>query len=102
MVWKTWTGENHANSELRIVDSASLIPNMDIVASDPRVAMWGIRDQAQSVTDGECGTEPPVPLGVLHMDGHPPKMLCVVCGMTTFAYRRPDWVYVVPLTSLGP
>ena len=35
-------------------------------------------------------------------NGHPPAVLCVVCGMTTYAYRRPDGVYVVPLTSLGP
>lgn len=38
---KTWTGENHANSEMRIADSTGPIPNRDIVASDPRVAMEG-------------------------------------------------------------
>ena len=29
-----------------------------------------------------------------------PEFLCVVCGMSSAAYRRPDGVYVVPLTSL--
>ncbi|MGN0709268.1 MAG: ATP-binding protein, partial [Anaerovoracaceae bacterium] len=29
-----------------------------------------------------------------------PQALCVVCGMTNAAYRRPDGVYVVPITSL--
>lgn len=34
--------------------------------------------------------------------GHPPAILCVICGMTNAAYRRPDGVYVVPITSLKP
>ena len=29
-----------------------------------------------------------------------PEFLCVVCGMSFAAYRRPDGVYVVPLTAL--
>lgn len=32
----------------------------------------------------------------------PPSVLCVVCGMTRYAYRRPDGVCVVPITSMGP
>lgn len=31
-----------------------------------------------------------------------PAALCVVCGMTNAAYRRPDGVYVVPITALRP
>ena len=30
----------------------------------------------------------------------PPSELLVVCGMSRAAYRRPDGVYVVPITSL--
>ena len=30
----------------------------------------------------------------------PPSVLCVVCGMSNAAYRRPDGVYVVPITAL--
>ncbi len=30
----------------------------------------------------------------------PPSILCVVCGMTAYAYTRPDGVYVVPITAL--
>ena len=29
-----------------------------------------------------------------------PSVLCVLCGMTNAAYRRPDGVFVVPLLSL--
>ena len=33
-------------------------------------------------------------------DGKPPAVLCVLCGMSNAAYRRPDGVYVVPITAL--
>lgn len=35
-------------------------------------------------------------------NARPPSVLCVICGMTSFAYRRADGVYVVPITSLKP
>ena len=34
--------------------------------------------------------------------GKPPAVLCVLCGMTNAAYRRPDGVFVVPITALKP
>lgn len=32
--------------------------------------------------------------------GRAPAVLCVLCGMANAAYRRPDGVYVVPITAL--
>lgn len=32
--------------------------------------------------------------------GKPPVILCVLCGMSNAAYRRPDGVFVVPVTAL--
>ncbi len=32
--------------------------------------------------------------------GLAPKELCVICGMSNSAYKRPDGVYVVPITAL--
>lgn len=32
--------------------------------------------------------------------GKPPKVLCVICGLSNAAYKRPDGVYVVPITAL--
>ena len=32
--------------------------------------------------------------------GRPPQFLCVICGLSNAAYRRPDGVYVVPITAL--
>lgn len=33
---------------------------------------------------------------------NPPKVLCVICGMSNMAYKRDDGVYVVPITALKP
>ena len=32
---------------------------------------------------------------------NPPDVLCVVTGMGSDAYRRPDGVYVVPISAMG-
>ena len=32
--------------------------------------------------------------------GKPAKVLCVICGLTNATYKRPDGVYVVPITAL--
>ena len=32
--------------------------------------------------------------------GRPPKFLGVICGISNAAYRRPDGVYVIPITAL--
>ena len=32
--------------------------------------------------------------------GKPPAVLCVICGLTSAAYKRPDGVFVVPITAL--
>lgn len=32
--------------------------------------------------------------------GRPPKIKCVICGLSNAAYQRPDGVFVVPLTAL--
>lgn len=40
---------------------------------------------------------------IMEKEGNnPPKILCVICGMTNMAYEREDGVCVVPITALGP
>ena len=34
--------------------------------------------------------------------GNPPEVLCIICGMSNACYRRPDGVFVVPITALKP
>ena len=31
-----------------------------------------------------------------------PKFMCVISGMIDYAYKRPDGIYVVPITALKP
>lgn len=35
-------------------------------------------------------------------NGKIPKVLCVICGLSNAAYKRPDGVYVIPITALKP
>lgn len=37
---------------------------------------------------------------ILKDNGKTPSTLCVICGLTTAAYKRPDGVFVVPITAL--
>ena len=37
---------------------------------------------------------------IIKNNGKPPKIMCVICGLTNAAYIRPDGVYVVPITAL--
>ena len=39
---------------------------------------------------------------IVKENGKPPKVLCVICGLTSSSYKRPDGVYVVPITALKP
>ena len=40
---KTWTAENHANSETKITAMSGPIPMRDIIRDDPRIALKGDR-----------------------------------------------------------
>ena len=35
-------------------------------------------------------------------NGKAPLVLCVICGLSNATYKRPDGVYVVPITALKP
>ncbi len=37
---------------------------------------------------------------ILKDGGIAPSVLCVICGMSNAAYKRPDGVFVVPITAL--
>ena len=38
--------------------------------------------------------------GIEKENGKVPKVMCVICGMSNAAYKRPDGIYVVPITAL--
>ncbi len=37
---------------------------------------------------------------IISNNGKAPKICCVICGLSNAAYKRPDGVYVVPITAL--
>lgn len=37
---------------------------------------------------------------IISNNGNPPKEIIVICGLSNIAYKRPDGVYVVPITTL--
>ena len=37
---------------------------------------------------------------IMEKEGDEPSVLCVICGMSNMAYKRPDGVFVVPITAL--
>ena len=39
---------------------------------------------------------------IMAKGGHPPKSLAIIVGLSSAAYRRPDGVYVLPITALKP
>ncbi len=38
--------------------------------------------------------------GIEKENGKIPKVMCIICGMSNAAYKRPDGIYVVPITAL--
>lgn len=38
--------------------------------------------------------------GIEKENGIVPKVMCIICGMSNAAYKRPDGIYVVPITAL--
>ncbi len=88
---KTWTSAHHSRSEIFIGTRSGI----------SRTASW--RRVAGSGTGRRSAAE-----GLLKLrkefsedpKGHPPDVLCVICGLSKAAYRRPDGVFVVPITAL--
>jgi len=77
------------------IDAVVEDPNGDWGAFDIRLGASQIEEAASdllAVQKGIAGEH----------DGRVPKFLCVLCGLANAAYRRPDGVMVVPITSLRP
>lgn len=50
--------------------------------------------------DGAAKNLAQIKESILAEGGKAPSVLCVICGLTNAAYKRPDGVYVVPITAL--
>lgn len=63
---------------------------------------WGAFEVKLGANQIEAAAEELLKLkGIFEREGdNPPEVLCVICGLSNAAYRRPDGVYVVPITAL--
>ncbi len=75
------------------IDAVIALPNQEWIAIEIKLGASQIDAAAQNLLKikGRIATEKSSAI---------PKALVVICGMTNAAYRRPDGVYVVPLTAL--
>ena len=70
--------------------------------SDGRYGAFEIKLGAKEIDDGAKSLLDTVGLWERKGEKRLPSVLCVICGMSNAAYRRPDGVYVVPITALRP
>ncbi len=77
----------------REIDAVVELPNGDWGAFEIKLGAGQIDAAAQNLCTikQEMERDP---------KGKPPTVLCVICGMANAAYKRPDGVYVVPITAL--
>lgn len=89
---KVYHYRDHSGRE---IDAVVEMPNEGWGAFEIKLGQEAIEDGARSLKkickllrDDEDAVEP--------------RFLCVLTGLGTYAYRREDGVYVVPITALGP
>jgi len=65
---------------------------------------WGIFEIKLGANQIDAAAEKLLKLkSIMENEGdNPPKVLCVICGMSNMAYKREDGVFVVPITALKP
>ncbi len=78
----------------REVDSIIELDNGEWCAFEIKIGANKIEEAAKSLIKLKTQIE--------NENGKAPSVLCVICGLTSAAYRRPDGVYVVPITALKP
>ncbi len=72
-----------------------------IELSDGRWGAFEIKLGANQIDDAAASLLS-IQQNIVKAGGQAPAVLCVVCGLVTGVYRRPDGVYVVPITALKP
>lgn len=76
------------------IDAIIELPNGDWCAVEIKLGANKIEEAAVNLSN--------IQNGIAKEGGKTPAAMIVLCGMSNAAYRRPDGIYVVPLTSLRP
>ena len=79
----------------REIDAVLELPDGEWTAVEVKLGSNQIETAAKSLLNIKSQFE-------ADRSSHPPKSLAVVVGLAGAAYRRPDGVYVLPITSLRP
>ena len=79
----------------REIDAVIELPDGEWTAVEVKLGSNQIETAAKSLLNIKSQFE-------ADRSSHPPKSLAVVVGLAGAAYRRPDGVYVLPITSLRP
>ena len=78
----------------REIDSVIELENGDWCAFEIKLGANQIENAATNLKD--------LKRQITESGGKAPSVLCVICGVVSAAYKRPDGVYVVPITALRP
>lgn len=82
--------QDYGNNE---IDSVIEMPDGSWNAFEIKLGANQIDDAAENLLKIKASIEK-------EPGGKPPANLCVICGLSNAAYRRPDGVFVVPITAL--
>lgn len=92
----TFDGKNYHYQDYnnKEIDHVIELPDGSWCAFEIKLGVNAIEDAAQNLIK--------IRDNIKENNGKPPKVLCVICGLSNVAYQRPDGVYVVPITALKP
>jgi len=92
---QTFGGElyHYRDGDGREIDAVVELPDGRWGAFEIKLGVHQIDDAAESLLKMKSKIEN-------QPKGRPPTIMCVICGMISFAYRREDGVYVIPITAL--
>ena len=83
---------HYRESDNKEVDAVVELPDGRYGLFEIKLGMHEVDDAAENLLEMRSKFE--------EKGGRVPQVLCVVCGVCGAAYRRPDGVYVVPITRL--
>lgn len=89
--WRNYHYQDYKNRE---VDHIIEIDDNEWVAIEVKLGANKIEEAACNLVD--------LKESIIRDKGKPPKAMIVICGLTEYAYQRPDGVYVLPITALKP
>lgn len=100
---KTWTSSHHSNSEFLVGNPDNNFSNRELAKVSPNAVLKGPKprmiDEWQEVPSLWDAARAFVDKSNDY-GGKEPILKCIICGVVNAAYKRPDNIYVIPITAL--